>query len=93
MINKTDNKIYIDMKKLFGSIAIVAIIAAASWNFNQSKNRVDLSDVTSANVEALASGEDEDNCKWERKKDNFGCVYHECVSDGSGDPCKCGTNI
>lgn len=81
------------MKKLFGIIAIAAIAVAAGWNFNQSQDEVELSDLALANVEALASGEDGSNCKWERKKDNFGCVYHDCVSNGSGDPCKCGTSV
>lgn len=44
------------MKKLFGIIAIVAI-AAAGWNFNQSKNEVELSDLALANVEALANNQ------------------------------------
>lgn len=39
-------------------IAVIAIIAmAAGWNFNQSKNEVEFSDLALANVEALASGE------------------------------------
>lgn len=45
------------MKKLFGIMALVAIAAAAGWNFNQSQNEVELSDLALANVEALARGE------------------------------------
>ena len=45
------------MKKLFGTIAIVAIVAAESWNYNQSLNEVELSDLALANVEALAYSE------------------------------------
>lgn len=44
------------MKKLFGVIAIAAI-AAAGWNFSQSQNEVELSDLALANVEALADNE------------------------------------
>lgn len=47
------------MKKRILSVAIVTAVAvAAGWNFNQSKNEVELSDLALANVEALASGED-----------------------------------
>lgn len=42
------------MKKLFG-IALIAVVAvAAGWNFSQSQNQVEFSDLTLANVEALA---------------------------------------
>lgn len=44
------------MKKLLGIIAIAAI-AAAGWNFSQSQNEVELSDLALANTEALAQGE------------------------------------
>lgn len=51
------------MKKLFGIIAIAAIAATAAWNFSQSQNEVELSDLALANVEALARNEDSDtNC-------------------------------
>ena len=45
-------------KKIFGVALIAAMALAAGWNFNQSKNEVELSDLALANVEALASGED-----------------------------------
>lgn len=45
------------MKKLLGIIAIAAVAAAAGWNFNQSQNEVEMSDLALANVEALANGE------------------------------------
>lgn len=41
-------------KKIFGVVVMAAIAAAASWNFNQSKNEVVLTDLALANVEALA---------------------------------------
>lgn len=44
-------------KKIFGAALIAAMALAAGWNFNQSKNEVNLSDLALANVEALASGE------------------------------------
>lgn len=48
-------------KKIFGVALIATMAVAASWNFNQSKNEVELSDLVLANVEALASYED-DQC-------------------------------
>lgn len=45
------------MKKLFGIMALVAIAAVAGWNFSQSQNEVELSDLALANTEALAQGE------------------------------------
>lgn len=44
-------------RKIFGVALIAAMAVAASWNFNQSKNEVDLSDLALANVEALATPE------------------------------------
>lgn len=45
------------MKKIIG-IALIAIVAiTAGWNFSQTQNEVELSDLALANVEALASAE------------------------------------
>lgn len=44
-------------KKISGVMIIVAVAAATIWNFNQSKNAAELSDLALANVEALAQGE------------------------------------
>ncbi|MCD8138056.1 MAG: NVEALA domain-containing protein [Parabacteroides gordonii] len=44
-------------KKILGVAIIAAIAVTAGWNFNQSKNEINLSDLAIANVEALASGE------------------------------------
>jgi hypothetical protein len=41
-------------KKIFGVIAIVAIAAAAAWNVNCNSQSSKLSDISLANVEALA---------------------------------------
>lgn len=71
------------MKKLFGIIVIATIAVAASWNFNNSKNEVNLSDLTLANVEALAQSEsDYDKKIWERhyREDNTG---YNCSKTGS----------
>ncbi|RHR91211.1 NVEALA domain-containing protein [Parabacteroides sp. AF14-59] len=58
------------MKKLFGIIAIAAIAATAGWNFCQSQDDMELSDLALANVEALARGES-------------GCP-NGCVENGDG---------
>lgn len=42
------------MKKYLGIIATVAIVAAAGWNFNQNKKKVQLSNLILDNIEALA---------------------------------------
>lgn len=62
-------------KKIFGVALIAAMAVAAGWNFNQSKNEVELSDLVLANVEALARYED-NHCP-------NGCL------DQSGDGCWC----
>lgn len=44
-------------KKIMGLIAVVAVAAVAGYNVYTSHNNVKLSDLTLANVEALARGE------------------------------------
>ena len=44
-------------KKIFGVAIIATMAVAVGWNFNQSKNEVELSDLALANVEALAGCE------------------------------------
>jgi hypothetical protein len=52
-------------KKILGGIAVLAIAAVAVMNVNLSSKSNDLSDVSLANIEALASGERENSvtCK------------------------------
>lgn len=64
-------------KKIFGAVIIAAMALAASWNFNQSKNDVALSDLALDNVEALARGEGCEN----KPGQNNGI----CVTNGKGD--------
>lgn len=45
------------MKRIIGIILIVVAAATGVWNFNQTQNEVELSDLALANVEALANGE------------------------------------
>lgn len=44
-------------KKIWGAALIATMAVAAGWNYQQNKQCVELSDLASANVEALASGE------------------------------------
>lgn len=44
-------------KKVFGAVALIAIAVAAGWNYQQNNNKVEMSDLTLENIEALASGE------------------------------------
>lgn len=44
-------------KKIMYAVACVALAAIAGWNYQQSKQNVELSDLALENVEALASGE------------------------------------
>lgn len=48
------------MKKYIISMMAVATVAIAGWNYQQNKE-VELSDLAMANVEALASGESDDD--------------------------------
>lgn len=67
------------MKKQFIGTAFIAVMAiAASWNFNQSKNETKLSDLTLANVEALAQGEGSYKLASE--------VYHSVSVGSDGSP-------
>ena len=70
-------------KKILGVAIIAAMALTASWNFNQSKNEVELSDLALANVEALARGEGGFNCYWEDRN------YIKC-DNGFGLGCQCG---
>lgn len=44
-------------KKFFGVITFAAIAAAAGWSYQQNTNEVEFSDLTIANIEALARNE------------------------------------
>ena len=64
-------------KKIFGAALISAMAVTAGWNFNQSKNEVELSNLALANVEALANGETGgDHC--------FNTWYQEDIFGGTG---------
>lgn len=44
------------MKKLLGIVTVAVIVAVSAWNFNQSRNESETSDLTLANLEAIAQG-------------------------------------
>ena len=72
------------MKKKILSTAIIATVAiVAGWNYQQSENEMELSDLALANVEALAQSEGDYQEKiWERyyREDNTG---YNCIKTGS----------
>jgi len=82
------------MKKIIG-IAFIAIAAlTAGWNFSQSQNEMELSDLAQANVEALANPEGSGNgyteiggliCPDCHKKYS-GCLY--CTEDPNSCDCQ-----
>lgn len=47
------------MKRIFLAVATVAVVAAAGWNYWQSKKTPRLSELALANIEALARGEED----------------------------------
>ena len=47
------------IKKSFGLLAAVAVVAAAGWSYQQSKQYDGMSELALANVEALAMGRPE----------------------------------
>lgn len=57
-------------KKMIGVIAFAAIAVAAGWNYQQNTNEVKLSDLTLANIEALARDESGKNNKALAQKAN-----------------------
>ena len=60
-------------KKILGGIAVIAIAATMALNINFSANNTSLSDLSLANVEALAQGE----------------VYADCLCDGNQEATTC----
>ena len=79
------------MKKVLLTVAVVATAAIAGWNYQQNQQSVELSDLAMENVDALANGEGGTGCRWKRVQDEYGCTYHNCVSNGDGSSCTCGT--
>lgn len=70
------------IKKVMGVIGVVAVCAVAGWNYQQSEQEVELSDLALANVEALAIGEGtiQDGCEY---KAGSTCTEIIIFPDGS----------
>ena len=60
------------MKKILFSVAVIATVAIADWNYQQNKE-VELSDLAMENVEALAQGEIENYYNFKLKSYESGC--------------------
>lgn len=79
------------MKNVYKKIAITAIVAIVGIvSYNLQNSTSTLPDLAVKNIEALANGESGGSCRWSRVSDSYGCIYHDCVSNGSGDLCTCG---
>ena len=53
------------MKKILFSVAVIATVAIAGWNYQQNKE-VELSDLAMENVEALANDESSVTCVYDK---------------------------
>lgn len=77
-------------KKFIYTVACVALAAVAGWNYQQSKQNVELSDLALENVEALASGETYPGCNWYVTygwNGNYGNTYMQKVCTSGGSNC------
>ena len=71
------------MKKVVFAVVAVAVVAAAGWSYQQSKQSVELSDLAMENVEAVSTGESDYTQKiWERYYREEGDGYN-CTKGGS----------
>ncbi|GHV27015.1 hypothetical protein FACS1894176_08470 [Bacteroidia bacterium] len=87
--------------KIFGGIAVLAIAAVAAFNVNVNSQKNDLSDLSLANVEALASegsGGNSVTC-YSSSKSSSGSTYYDCGncskqfnSKGTGNSGTCTTS-
>ena len=84
-------------RKILGGIAILAIAAVAALNVNLGNQGNWLSDISLANVEALAGNEPGEGsggqaCYWKNLKCKDGVnTYEGCLSNGDGNACTCGS--
>lgn len=79
------------MKKITKIAFVVAFVAVAGYGVYTNQKSETMSDLMLANVEALASGEGSGSCKWKRDTDSHGCPYWNCLSNGNGNSCTCGS--
>jgi hypothetical protein len=73
-------------KKIFTGIAILTIAVLSAWNVTVNSQKSELSELSLANIEALANA---GNCNWATRE-----VYNGweaiCILDGPGFSCWCG---
>ena len=75
-----------NIKKLIVGLAFIAVAAIAAWNVSVSSNEYGLSDVSLANVEALAREPDPFQCY---ARDDQKCCCHRWANPENGG-CPCG---
>jgi hypothetical protein len=83
------NKVFM-YKKFFYGIAVLGVAALAAWNVNVNSQKVELSDVMLANVEALAQDENGGTnvvCKCSRMQ------TQNCAVNNWGAQCASGNNV
>ena len=75
------------MKKRILSATIIAAVAiVAGWNYQQSENEMELSDLALANVEALADGEVIIGVPCAQVCQNCWCIYFSPYEEVEGQP-------
>ena len=82
------------MKRRIFAATLVAILALGSYIAVQYHHPGEkISNVTLANIEALANDEagQGKQCRWKRVFDSHGCQYWNCVENGDGNICECGS--
>lgn len=81
------------MKQLFFKTTIFAAITiTVGWNYSENKQKTNLSDLALANIEALASFENEwhDDCRWRTAYQPDQSFIAICDNWGVGYLCTCG---
>ena len=74
------------IKKSFGLLAAVAVVAAAGWSYQQSKQYDGMSELALANVEALATGEVIIGVPCMQTCTNCWCIYFDPYEEFPGEP-------
>ena len=85
MFMKTRN-----IKKLIVGLAFIAVAAIAAWNVSENSNKYGLSDVSLANVEALARNEVEERIYQTMGYCRYGIMNMQfiCVARHTAEPCR-----
>lgn len=72
------------MKKALYTVAVIATVAIAGWNYQQNKE-VELSDLAMANVEALARNEGSSDCQNFCPNSGYMCIIN--YTNGTSTSC------